>query len=1233
MNLASNETSQRNNLRAIWPLLQWSALFLAVVGVRLWMISTYSSSLPIRDQWDYEGATIFKPWLDGTFHVSDLFRPHNEHRMVLARLLGLGLLWINGEWDSRLETVVNTVICGFFVVAAAAAMVRIFEPRSRILLMLGLALWLTLPYCQENTLLALGTSYYSLVFFSLIAIWGMGLHRSLSSQWWTGAVSLILACLDMAAGVFAAMALLGLLGLRLLKRRMKWKEAVPPALLLLAVIGAAIYFRTVVPFHEQLKATSLGNWLQVFARCLAWPFCDAPLVCLLMYLPVMLVAAWYLRAPAHPTSVKQWRQAEGIIVVSVWVALQAAAIAYTRGGSTILLPVSRYMEILAFGAVINLLACTFLVGQMPSGDRRRATMIASIIWAVAMVGGAIALSYQEQSRLGPGQEPILLPYEQSVRGYIATGDHHYLEGSPRPTIPYSDAFRLALLLDDPGIRSILPAAVRIPVPVSVAAGSSTPFVPNGYPPALPNPPYEHTLGSYSDLRENAQGTLRSEAITSKFPYLEFEIAGPPGGAMSLQLQDEATGRRSPFYPRKKADKDWQSGYVAMPGKKVHVVARDDNPAGWFVFREPREVGRFSVYADVLASFGPLLCFIGGILWLTSTAVTDGPGAWRFLTQCSFLRALYDEPGANESRRRLLQYFLFFVACVPVLVAWYFQLKNWINVPIWDEWDTPGIAILHASQHTLTWPDLFAQHNESRKVLPRLICIALALPAGWDVRYAMALTFLSFCAVSALVLIFLRRAFGSLTAEILLAWGVVNFLLFAPTQYENFLSGFAFELLIPVFCLFGTIAINLSQKRFPEKIIWNSILALLATYTFAHGMILWVLAVPIPRPDEWSRKTHRIKLALGYLVYFGVAIATIISYFAGYQRPSVAPNPATLSQVPQVLDFLTVWFGALFRSQAVEPRLAGLILEVVFAFAAVASLEVLLRNRSRWRNYYPWLALGAFSLASGLLTAVGRVNLGVEAVFNPGFDGFSSVKYNATSVFAGVAIIGILANLHRDRLAAASKTLWPMTIGFFAALFCVAWIGELGEERTRVKAFQHNRKSARTAVIWSGALPENPDLVRAYPYPRGFPNRVEEMKRAGLLRIPQVSKKIAEAIRRRPPDGDMQGGNLDRGDAQPDGKFRIAGWARIPSHNTRADYVVLGWEEGELSFHPFAAIPTGSARPEVAELFKAPALRNAGFDYALDVSTLPDQPLTLRAWAVDLAADDVFPLSGSLPFHR
>jgi hypothetical protein len=47
---------------------------------------------------------------------------------------------------------------------------------------------------------------------------------------------------------------------------------------------------------------------------------------------------------------------------------------------------------------------------------------------------------------------------------------------------------------------------------------------------------------------------------------------------------------------------------------------------------------------------------------------------------------------------------------PTLLALRFQKKHWINIPIWDEWDTPGKALLLDAQGAITWSDLFAQHN-------------------------------------------------------------------------------------------------------------------------------------------------------------------------------------------------------------------------------------------------------------------------------------------------------------------------------------------------------------------------------------------------------------------------------------------------------------------------------------------------------------------------------------------
>jgi hypothetical protein len=569
---------------------------------------------------------------------------------------------------------------------------------------------------------------------------------------------------------------------------------------------------------------------------------------------------------------------------------------------------------------------------------------------------------------------------------------------------------------------------------------------------------------------------------------------------------------------------------------------------------------------------------------------------------------------------------------PVLLAFRIQKKHWINIPIWDEWDTPGVALLHYLQGTLTWGDLLSQHNESRKAVPRLIHIAIASVAGWDVRQGMVLTFLFACAASAWALMYLRRRMSNAPFRVLVAWLLINLFLFAPSQYENFLSGFVFEIFIPFLCLFGCCAINLSRWPLPVKAVSNSFLALLSTYTFAHGILLWAFAIPIPIRGEGLRRTAGFYLC--YALYVAIGLIAIAYYFIGYKRPEIAPPSAGLAQLPQVLEFIIVWLGAVVRSPLVNARLSGALVGLIIAAAIAGTFAVLRKNKERWPVYYPWLLLLGFALASGAVTAIGRVNIGTDNVFNTWFYGFSGMRYNASSVFVYVAVIGLIFNLYEDRIRAQplwrSRFLTGATVCW--TLLAVAWIEMFSDEWTRVKKFQANRKRARTAVIWANALPKNPEIFAAYPYLDGFAGRVDKMRDSGLLKLPKVGEAVRHAIAKAPTGVDLGTGFLDLSEPRPDGYFRFAGWARNPLKGAGADYVVLGWQEADNSFHPFSAIRTGRVRPDVEKVYGPQALK-AGFDEEIDLSKLPAGALTIKAWGIDWDSQQAFPLEGAIRLER
>lgn len=572
------------------------------------------------------------------------------------------------------------------------------------------------------------------------------------------------------------------------------------------------------------------------------------------------------------------------------------------------------------------------------------------------------------------------------------------------------------------------------------------------------------------------------------------------------------------------------------------------------------------------------------------------------------------------------------AIAPALLAFRVQKKHWINIPIDDEWFTPAIALLHHAQGALTWADLFAQHNESRKVVPRLIHIAIASVAGWDVRQGMVLTLLFASAASAFALAYLRRRAGHSLSQVLVPWLAINLFLFAPSQYENFLSGFIFEVFIPFLCLLGCCAINLCRWPLAAKTLCNSLLALVATYSFAHGLLLWAFAIPVPTREERLQRTPRFYLA--YALYVGAGILAIACYFIGYERPGIAPPAARLAQFPKVLEFIIVWLGAVVRSPAVNVRACGVVTFVVILVALAGTVAVLRKNKERWPLYYPWLLLLAFALSSGGLTAVGRVNIGVDNVFNTWLHGFSGMRYNATSVFAYVAVVGLVFNVYDDRIRLAPRLRGRFLFGvaIFYMLLAVAWIEMLSDELNRVTKFQANRRRARTAVIWINALPDNPEAFWADTDPSAVLSTTEQMRAVGLFKLPKVSDSLRQVIANVPTGADVETGRVEMAKPIEDDQFWFSGWARNPLKHAAADYVVLGWAGPDNSFHPFTAIPTGRVKSEVAEVY-GPLSRKAGFEQEIKISKLPPEGVTIKAWAIDWEAQRAFPMEGAIRLER
>ena len=455
---------------------QLAALCLVILGAKLWLIGSYSSPLPFLDQWKGEGAQLLRPWMQGGLRVGDLFAPFNEHRILPGRLLALALFEANArQWDAQVEMVAGAVLHAACAFVLGAVLVGCLGPTRKGPVFGALLVLFGLPFDWQNTLWGFQTQFYFLILFTLLTFWGLGGHPAGSARWWVGAAAGLLACLSMGSGGFAGLALAAWLGARFLlqaearHRRGDWVTL--GVALALGALGFALYTPPTAASLTAMHVQSPGAFLHGFGLHLSWPLSASPFLALLTFAPFATLLVMRLRElrrdaiGAAGASVEEF-----LFPLGIWVVLQAAALAYSRSHAMASV-ISRYMDLLALGALVNFCSLLRLTAHRP----RRMTIACAVVWSALAIAGLVPL-LQRNLRLDlPSLKQIHRVQAGAVRQFLTTDRIADLGGKPVFGLPPADLDLLADLLRDPVIQAILPTGLGVrrvlvpPGPLSTAS--------------------------------------------------------------------------------------------------------------------------------------------------------------------------------------------------------------------------------------------------------------------------------------------------------------------------------------------------------------------------------------------------------------------------------------------------------------------------------------------------------------------------------------------------------------------------------------------------------------------------------------------------------------------------------------------------------------------------------------------------------------------------------------------
>lgn len=410
-----------------------------VLGCHWGVCGRFGTDIPELDEWDAEGINLFVPRAHHDLRFHDFWAIHVDHHVLLTRALAYVETTVNGAWDQRLETVVNAVLGG----GIAAALFLIGFPHLsrpwRSIWFLLLAAVYAPPWATDNVLRGFHSQQYFLVGLALIVF-----ARPTS---WPGWLAAILALGSMASGFFAA----ALAGLLLAWRR---RSLFPSVLIYAGVVVAAFAVQTSMPATQALKARSPDEFFSTLVQSLGWPGYGShwELGSLLLYVPWLLLLWQVLRRGRERCD--PWH--DFVALLGAWSLCQCLAAAYARGWGG-LPPPTRYIDNIVIGLLANALsAAALLDGAKHEPQRRPACLALASAWFVVVFTGLSgAWPGVVASLRDTGRSHVAMA--RNVRGYLTTGDRHYLEHGD---IPYVGVEATQVRLNMPELRPLLPASIQ-----------------------------------------------------------------------------------------------------------------------------------------------------------------------------------------------------------------------------------------------------------------------------------------------------------------------------------------------------------------------------------------------------------------------------------------------------------------------------------------------------------------------------------------------------------------------------------------------------------------------------------------------------------------------------------------------------------------------------------------------------------------------------------------------------
>src|SRR5947207_2378328 len=581
------------------------------------------------------------------------------------------------------------------------------------------------------------------------------------------------------------------------------------------------------------------------------------------------------------------------------------------------------------------------------------------------------------------------------------------------------------------------------------------------------------------------------------------------------------------------------------------------------------------------------------------------------------------------RRRMVFILIWIVALIPMLHLTYLVRHYAVEVPTLDDWEMVSL-IVDAHNGHLKWADIFAQQEEARTVLPKLIFVLSAAGGHWDVRNLMMMSVVCCWLTAAGIFVLLRRAGLGLGAIAVCFW-LAALTIFSPAQFELWIFASGFPSFLPALFLVAGLVVIGAPISTAWKFVLSGLFATASSFSLPHGLLAWGLTFPVlllirqvPRWRSWL------------IAWIGLGAACMAAYFWGYQKPPYLPAFAPAAPLGEYVGFILEFLGgglayAWKDRPALSAALFGAVQCVLF-FAALVYCTRRIRDRAFIAKTAPWFALGLYSFGSAVLAALGRVGYGARYAI--------ASRYVTFSIYFTIAVIALMAIIVREvlsRQAPVRARAWTyaicavLVIGYLVPYKVCAY-----NTSFFLRSLSAKDRLARAAVLLSPAI-DTSEIIKKTAYPndaRPVIEGADALDRLKLLRPPLVRTNRLETIPHEVADGIHASGACEAVTASDGQLVRANGWAVLNAKGRPADSVAVAYQTAPDQEWILCAISDSfEMRPEIVKRFKSMDQVWSGWSATFPRSAFPANA-KLSFWALDADEPKLYRLKDeAVSMHR